>query len=99
MDKVTQQNAAAAEESSSAASELSAQSEELAAMVGSFRLDRHGAPGRGLRAPAAAVHPTAARLGAKAKAPAAKGALAAKVPPAHVVESFPMGDGEAVRDF
>ena len=40
MDKVTQQNAASAEESSSAASELSGQSEELASMVGSFRLDR-----------------------------------------------------------
>jgi methyl-accepting chemotaxis protein len=38
MDKVTQQNAASAEESSSAASELNAQAEELAAMVSSFRL-------------------------------------------------------------
>ena len=43
MDKVTQQNAASAEESSSAASELSGQSEELAAMVGAFRIDRGGA--------------------------------------------------------
>ena len=40
MDRVTQQNAASAEESSSAASELSSQAEELAAMVGSFQLDR-----------------------------------------------------------
>ena len=38
MDKITQQNAASAEESSSAASELSGQAEELAAMAGSFRL-------------------------------------------------------------
>jgi methyl-accepting chemotaxis protein len=38
MDKVTQQNAANSEESSSAAEELNAQSEELAAMVGTFRL-------------------------------------------------------------
>jgi methyl-accepting chemotaxis protein len=38
MDKVTQQNAASAEQSSSAASELSGQAEELAAMVGAFRL-------------------------------------------------------------
>ena len=49
MDKVTQQNAASAEESSSAASELSGQAEELAAMVGSFRLvdaaaTPHGVP-------------------------------------------------------
>ncbi|HTN52862.1 MAG TPA: methyl-accepting chemotaxis protein [Anaeromyxobacter sp.] len=40
MDRVTQQNAASAEESSSAASELSGQAEELAAMVGSFQLER-----------------------------------------------------------
>jgi methyl-accepting chemotaxis protein len=42
MDKVTQQNAASAEESSSAASELNGQAEELAAMVGAFRLERRG---------------------------------------------------------
>ncbi len=40
MSQLTQQNAASSEESSSAAAELSAQSEELAAMVGTFRLDR-----------------------------------------------------------
>jgi len=40
MDKVTQQNAASSEESSSAAEELNSQSEELAAMVGSFRIQR-----------------------------------------------------------
>ncbi|BDG09068.1 methyl-accepting chemotaxis protein [Anaeromyxobacter paludicola] len=38
MDRVTQQNAASAEESSSAAAELSSQSEELTAMVATFRL-------------------------------------------------------------
>jgi methyl-accepting chemotaxis protein len=38
MDKVTQQNAASAEESSSATSELNGQAEELAAMVASFQL-------------------------------------------------------------
>jgi len=57
MDKVTQQNAASAEESSSAASELNGQAEELAAMVGAFRLERLGStsalPGR----------PTRSRLG------------------------------------
>ena len=42
MDKVIQQNAASAEQSSSAASELSGQSEELAAMIGSFTLERGG---------------------------------------------------------
>jgi methyl-accepting chemotaxis protein len=38
MERVTQQNAASSEEASSAAAELSAQSEELASMVGSFKL-------------------------------------------------------------
>jgi methyl-accepting chemotaxis protein len=51
MDKVTQQNAASAEESSSAAAELSSQAEELAAMVGSFRLDRDAAGKTGRHPP------------------------------------------------
>jgi methyl-accepting chemotaxis protein len=42
MDKVTQQNAASAEESSSAAAELNGQAEELAAMVASFRMEAGG---------------------------------------------------------
>ena len=43
MDKVTQANAANSEESSSASTELSGQAQELADMVGAFRLDReHG---------------------------------------------------------
>ena len=50
MEKVTQQNAASAEESSSASSELNGQAEELAAMVGSFRINGRGgnAGGRAL---------------------------------------------------
>ncbi|HYD43569.1 MAG TPA: methyl-accepting chemotaxis protein [Anaeromyxobacter sp.] len=40
MERITQQNAASAEQSSSAATELSGQSEELAAMVGTFRISR-----------------------------------------------------------
>ena len=44
MDKVTQQNAASSEESSSAAEELSGQSEELASMVRTFRLERGTGP-------------------------------------------------------
>jgi methyl-accepting chemotaxis protein len=39
MDKVTQQNAASAEQSSSAAAELSGQAQGLESLVGSFRLD------------------------------------------------------------
>jgi methyl-accepting chemotaxis protein len=57
MDKVTQQNAASAEQSSSSAAELSGQAQGLETLVGSFRLgDEAGgaAPGRrpdGLAAP------------------------------------------------
>lgn len=43
MDKLTQQNAANAEESSSAAEELSSQSEELQAMVNQFQITGGGA--------------------------------------------------------
>jgi methyl-accepting chemotaxis protein len=39
MDRVTQQNAAVAEQASAAVAELSGQSEELASMVGTFRVD------------------------------------------------------------
>jgi len=57
VDRVTQQNAASAEQSSAAAAELSGQAEELASMVGSFRLDRGGeaggAAGAARRAPRA----------------------------------------------
>jgi methyl-accepting chemotaxis protein len=44
--QVTQQNAANSEESSSAAAELSEQAEQLAAMVGTFQLDRRTIGGR-----------------------------------------------------
>ncbi len=44
MDKVIQQNAASAEQSSAAAAELSGESERLAAMVGSFHLERGASP-------------------------------------------------------
>ena len=54
VDRVTQQNAASAEESSSAAAELSAQAEDLAAMVGSFHVERrHEEPRTRARARAA----------------------------------------------
>jgi len=42
MDKVTQQNAESAERSSASAKDLSSQAEELAGMVGSFRLGEAG---------------------------------------------------------
>ncbi|MBK8803478.1 MAG: MCP four helix bundle domain-containing protein [Fibrobacteres bacterium] len=41
MDKVTQLNAANAEESASASEELTAQAQDLRSMLGSFRLDSH----------------------------------------------------------
>ena len=61
MDKVTQQNAASSEESSSAAAELSGQAEQLAGMLGSFRLERTASAGaRGHPAPRGAARGEAA---------------------------------------
>lgn len=54
MDKVTQQNAANAEESASASEELSSQSEELQAMVGQFKISI--AAGLTVPAPKSVVH-------------------------------------------
>jgi len=59
IDRVTQQNAASAEEASSAAEELSGQSQELAAMVASFRIDR----AQGWEGDAAALAAPKPRLG------------------------------------
>jgi methyl-accepting chemotaxis protein len=62
MERITQQNAASAEQSSSAASELSGQSEELAAMVGTFRISQRGEPQRAaITLPARGVRNRAAR--------------------------------------
>ena len=69
MDKVTQQNAASAEESSSATSELSGQAEELAAMVGTFQIERRlgAAPRRPKPLPASTPSPAKGTNGATAK--------------------------------
>jgi len=45
MDRVTQQNAASAEETSSAVAELSSQAGELADLTGQFQVDGQGGPG------------------------------------------------------
>ncbi len=59
VDRVTQQNAASAEESSSAAAELSGQSEDLAAMVGAFTMGaRRVGPAHGGRRALAAPRAT-----------------------------------------
>jgi methyl-accepting chemotaxis protein len=68
MDKVTQQNAASAEESSSAATEMAGQADGLQAMVATFQLDLKGIQGGragGARAlPArASASPTRNRMG------------------------------------
>ena len=91
VDKVTQQNAASAEESSSSASELSGQSEELAAMVKTFRLQ-----GEGSASKVSVPHP-------KAPSPLRPVAIAERLPArvrTECEETFPMDDAEAVhRDF
>jgi methyl-accepting chemotaxis protein len=53
MDRVTQQNAASSEESSSAAAELSSQAEDLAGLVGTFRLGDGAQTGAGRAVPRA----------------------------------------------
>jgi methyl-accepting chemotaxis protein len=86
MDKVTQQNAASAEESSGAASELNGQSEELAAMVGAFRITRIGD----------------GALAAKKKAPAPEHRPAQKngsSGPARAPNPFPMDDETPLQGF
>jgi len=85
MDKVTQQNAASAEESSSAAAELNAQAEELAAMVGAFRLDRKSAPPR-----LKAAGPSPALPAPRAPASGARNARE---------KAFPLNDDPHLRDF
>ncbi len=89
MDKVTQQNAASAEESSSAASELSGQAEELAAMVGAFHIGR-GGKGPALQRPPA--RPTAPAPRALPSAPPRASGKA-------LARDFPMDEGGNLRDF
>ena len=102
MDKVTQQNAASAEESSSAASELSGQAEELAAMVGAFQLDRRGkAAARSAPAPLAAA-PRAGigkRLPAPPPARPAPPRAAGRAGAGPLEKLFPMDDDTPLRDF
>jgi methyl-accepting chemotaxis protein len=106
MDKVTQQNASSAEESSSAASELSGQAEELATMVGAFRLLHRAAgaqapmappPSRGatpaLARPAPAGGATGARTGTGG---ASRGTRRARN---GADAAFPMDDESVLRDF
>ncbi|MGC4000065.1 MAG: methyl-accepting chemotaxis protein [Anaeromyxobacter sp.] len=90
MDKVTQQNAASAEESSSAASELSSQAELLSSMIGTFQLEREAALHRPAR--------TAARLAAPAARPAPPPPRNGRPGPAKDL-AFPMDDEGEVRDF
>jgi methyl-accepting chemotaxis protein len=88
VDRVTQQNAASAEESSSAASELSGQAEEL----GAFQIERHGAAARALPAPARPTTPQ--------RAAAAPGAAPRALPARAAAEAaFPMDDQSMARDF
>jgi methyl-accepting chemotaxis protein len=99
MDKVTQQNAASAEESSSAASELNGQAEELAAMVGAFQLARSQV---GASTARPAVHAGATHLAPRRAAAAAKGGAAKPVlppPPGRQSDPFPMEQADDVRDF
>ena len=101
MSQVTQQNAASSEESSSAAAELSGQSEELAAMVSTFQLERVAAAPAKL---AAAPHPaTSSAAGTRPEAARARdghangknGATPARSPE----QIIPLGADPLFRDF
>jgi methyl-accepting chemotaxis protein len=113
MDKVTQQNAASAEESSSAASELSGQAEELASMVAAFQLTTQAhtnaavAPRRSLTLPAASPSPRALARSPQNRAPRGVRHDDAPSPaprrqtssPSRADEAFPMDDASEVKDF
>jgi methyl-accepting chemotaxis protein len=92
MDKVTQQNAASSEESSSAAAELSGQSEELAAMVGSFQLERVKAARPAPVAAAPAAKPAATKRNGHANGHA----NGAKLRPEQVI---PLDDADGFEQF
>jgi len=106
MDKVTQQNAASAEEASSAASELNGQAEELAAMVGEFQLERvgrrtlpHAARPRHLPSPAEAG--AGASVPPLAPVPQAPAAVVGTPRPTEKrpFDPFPMEDEAPIVDF
>jgi methyl-accepting chemotaxis protein len=102
MDKVTQQNAANSEESSSAAAELSGQSEELAAMIGTFQLERGSAPAKAVApAPAPARKPgRAGRVPAAARAPhTANGQAHGSGIPLRPEDVIPMDGDPAFKAF
>ena len=80
MDEVTQQNAALVEEAAAAAESLEEQAQNLAASVGTFKVDEKAGQAVAIRAPAAAqAAPTAAR---HAPAPAHKALAQTKAAPA-----------------
>jgi methyl-accepting chemotaxis protein len=104
IDKVTQQNAASAEEASSAASELNGQAEELASMVGEFQIERAAVRG-GKKAFKAAVRaePRSLPAAGPPAPPAATPRVAASqrkgAQPAPVHDPFPMEEDSAISDF
>ena len=95
MDKVTQQNAASAEESSSAASELNGQAEELAAMVGAFQLERPGARAGASPLVRPVAHPPDRTKGL----PAAGRPVPGAGKPGRPAAAFPMDDEAELREF
>jgi methyl-accepting chemotaxis protein len=97
MDKVTQQNAASSEESSAAATELSGQSEELATMVGSFKLERSRSAPRAA-APTARAKPQLVAKPAKPNghANARNGHAQMPVKPEQVI---PLDDDKGFKEF
>jgi len=104
LDKVTQQNAANAEESASAAEELNGQSEELKSMVSTFAISGHAmsapaAPANGngsSRSPARAQAAAPRRRPAPVASGNGSNGKAAKPEPAAV---FPLEEDESLEEF
>ena len=101
--QVTQQNAASSEEASSAAAELSGQSEELAAMVGSFQVEGGNTAARKPAAPTT-YRPAAKPMSKPAvKARPVNGQAPRKNGQSGIVlrpeEIIPMNDDPAFKDF
>jgi methyl-accepting chemotaxis protein len=87
-----QQSAASSEESSSAAEELSSQSQELAGMVGRFRLSGQATRGE----PTAAVN--VVRMPSKPKSTGSVGSTG-KRPKRPAAQLIPLDDDEALQNF
>lgn len=102
MDKVTQSNAANAEESASASEEMSAQAEQMKSMVGELIALVEGSDSNGFRTSPARIGPQTTSAPRTISTPAARAKnrelIVARRNPVNPAEVIPMDDGD-FRDF